>query len=254
MSYKEELFLRNGKTIFSKDEPGYGKIEVKEAIENNAMVRVLLVDEVRESSAFMEEGKHYDLVFKYTQDFAIPLQRRPEIKNTLLLGGAGFSFPKYYIHYYPEKHIDVVEFKAEMYQLAMQYFYLDELYKDYKLTEDKRMEVFIDDANEYLKTTDRKYDLIINDCYVSNRMDGDLLRDNQVKSIKRCLNPGGIYVINLITAIRGSGSMQGVLEYEILKNHFKNTDMFPCKPEMRAIEKQNMILIGTDGEWEPVSR
>ena len=254
MSYKDELFCRNGQVVFSKKEPGYGKIEVREAIENHELERILLVDEVRESAAFMEEGRHYDLVFKYTQDFAIPLQKKPEIQNTLLLGGAGFSFPKYYIHYYPEKHIDVVEFKPEMYQLAMQYFYLDELYRDYNLTENRRLEVFIEDANEYLKTTDRTYDLIINDCYISNRMDDELLRDEQVKSVKRCLNPGGIYIINLITAVRGPASMPGILEYEILNKNFRNTDMFPCKPEMRALEKQNMILVGTDGEWVPVDR
>ena len=193
-------------------------------------------------------------MFKYAQDFAIALQKRKDIQSTLLLGGAGFSFPKYYIHYYPEKHIDVVEFKPEMYQLAMQYFYLDELYRDYDLTENRRMEVFIEDANDYLKNTDRTYDLIINDCYISNRMDDDLLRDAQVRNIKRCLNPGGVYVINLITAIRGPASMPGLLEYEILKNHFKNTDMFACKKEMGALEKQNMILVGTDGDWTPVER
>ena len=237
-----------------KNEPGYGRIEVKETIENHQLVRLLLVDEVRESAAFMEDGRHYDLVFKYTQDFAIALQKRKDIQSTLLLGGAGFSFPKYYIHYYPEKHIDVVEFKPEMYQLAMQYFYLDELYRDYDLTENRRMEVFIEDANDYLKNTDRTYDLIINDCYISNRMDDDLLRDAQVRNIKRCLNPGGVYVINLITAIRGPASMPGLLEYEILKNHFKNTDMFACKKEMGALEKQNMILVGTDGDWTPVER
>ena len=254
MSQKKDIFPRQGRVIFMKNEPGYGRIEVKEAIENHQLVRLLLVDEVRESATYMEEGRHYDLVFKYTQDFAIALHRKPEIKNTLLLGGAGFSFPKYYIHFFPEKHIDVVEFKPEMYQLAMQYFYLDELYRDYNLTEDRRMEVFIEDANDYLQQTDRTYDLIINDCYISNRMDDELLRDRQVKSIKRRLNPGGIYVINLITAIRGPASMPGILEYEILKNHFKNTDMFACKPDMGALEKQNLILVGTDGPWEPVTR
>lgn len=249
MKKNNDIFPRHGRVIFMKNEPGYGRIEVKEAIENHELLRLLLVDDVRESAAIMEEGRHYELVFKYTKDFTIAFDKRPEIKNTLLLGGAGFSFPKYYISTFPDKHIDVVEFKPQMYQLAMQYFYLDELYRDYNLTEDIRMEVFIEDANEYVKKTDRTYDLIINDCYISNRMDDDLLKDAQVKYIKKCLNPGGIYMMNLITAIKGAGSMQGILEYEILKRNFKNTDMFACKKEMKALEKQNTILVGTDGDW-----
>ncbi|MEE3467397.1 MAG: fused MFS/spermidine synthase [Eubacterium sp.] len=250
----DEIFCRHGQVIFMKNEPGYGRIEVREAIENHELARLLLVDDVRESATIMEEGRHYELMFKYTKDFDIALQRRPEIKDTLLLGGAGFSFAKFYIDKYKDKHLDVVEFKAEMYQLAMQYFYLDELYRDYNLTETKRMEVFIEDANEYLAKTDRKYDLIINDCYIANRIDDDLLRDQQVQSVKRCLNPGGVYMINLITAVKGPASMPGILEYEILKNNFKNADMFVCKKEMSKLEKQNMILVGTDGEWTPVQR
>ena len=245
----KEIFPRQGRVIFMKNEPGYGRIEVKEAIENHELLRILLVDEVRESAAVMEDGRHNELVFKYTKDFTIALEKRPEIRSTLLLGGAGFSFPKYYISTFPDKHIDVVEFKPIMVQLAMQYFYLDELYRDYNLTENPRMEIFTEDANEYLRTTDRTYDLIINDCYISNRMDDELLKDRQVREVKKCLNPGGVYIINLITAIKGPASMQGILEYEILKNHFKNTDMFACKKEMGALEKQNMILVGTDGEW-----
>ena len=249
MKNKDDIFPRQGRTIFMKNEPGYGRIEVKEAIENHELLRLLMVDEVRESAAVMEEGRHYELVFKYTKDFTIAFDKKLDIKSTLLLGGAGFSFPKYYISTFPDKHIDVVEFKPQMYQLAMQYFYLDELYKEFNLTENHRMEVFIEDANDYLKNTDRTYDLIINDCYVSNRMDDDLLKDKQVRNVKRCLNPGGIYMMNLITAIKGPASMQGILEYEILKRNFKNTDMFACKKEMGALEKQNMILVGTDGEW-----
>ncbi len=249
MKKNNDVFPRQGRIIFMKNEPGYGRIEVKEAIENHELLRLLLVDEVRESAAVMEEGRHYELVFKYTKDFVVALEKRPEIKSTLLLGGAGFSFPKYYIDSFPDKTIDVVEFKPIMVQLAMQYFYLDELYKDYDLTNTDRLRIFTEDANDYLVNTDQTYDLIINDCYISNRMDDDLLKDKQVKNVKRCLNPGGVYMINLITAIKGPGSMQGILEYEILKNNFKNTDMFACKKEMGALEKQNTILVGTDGAW-----
>ena len=225
----KELFPRAGRTIFMKKESGYGRIEVREVIEKNELIRLLLVDEVRESAAIMEEGRRNELVFKYTKDFDIALKKRPDITNTLMLGGAGFSFPKHYIHSYPDKRIDVVEFNPMMYQIAMQYFYLDELYADYRLSENRRMEVFIEDANDYITHTDRTYDLVINDCYVSNRMDDELLKNRQVVHIKKILNPGGVYMINLITAIHGSQSMPGVLEYEILKTNFKNTDLFACK-------------------------
>ena len=110
-------------------------------------------------------------------------------------------------------------------------------------------DVFLEDANDYLRRTDRTYDLIINDAYISNRMDSDLLKERQVRRIRECLNPGGVYMINLITAVRGAEATPGILEYEILNTHFKNTDIFSCKKEMGALERQNMILVGTDGAW-----
>ena len=270
---KKDVFPRAGRVIFMKRDPGYGRIEVKECIENHELIRLLLVDDVRESAAYMEEGRHYDLVFKYTRDFTIALERRPEIRSVLLLGGAGFSFPKYYIGRWltgrpdsvagasafsgqgispdsrPAGRIDVVECNPLMFELAMKYFYLDELYREFSLNETRQLEVFLEDANDYLRRSDRTYDLIINDAYVSNRMDHDLLKDRQVRRIREHLNPGGVYLINLITAIRGPEATPGILEYEILKKHFAHTDMFACKAEMGALERQNMILVGTDGEW-----
>ena len=231
-----------------KNESGYGRIEVKEVIEKNELLRLLLVDEVRESAAYMEEGRHNELYFKYTRDLVAPMFSHPEIREVLLLGGAGFSIPKHVIACHPEATIDVVEFNPMMYQLALKYFYLEELYRDYALTENRRLEVFIEDANEYLRRTEKCYDLIINDAYVANRMDDDLLKDRQVKQIKSRLKPSGIYIMNLITALSGTNSMPGILEYEIMKNHFKNTDMYPCKSEAMAVERQNVVIIGSDGE------
>ncbi|MBQ6537386.1 MAG: fused MFS/spermidine synthase [Eubacterium sp.] len=247
-----DFFPRNGRVIYLKDYAGYGQIAIREDIEHNALVRILTIDDVRESATFIEDGKRYDLYFKYTRDLVAPLEKKPDIKDVLLLGGAGFSIPKYIISHYPEVHIDVVELKREMYELAMDYFYLDQLYAEYNLHEDNRMDVYILDANDYIYETKRKYDLIINDAYIGNNMDDDLVKDARVKQMKKLLNPNGVYIINLITAVKGPSSMPGILEWEILKNNYKNTDMFPVKKEAGALEKQNVILTATDGPWVPV--
>ncbi|MCR4604456.1 MAG: fused MFS/spermidine synthase [Eubacterium sp.] len=249
MYSERDVFPRNGRVIYLKNYPGYGQIAVREEIEHNSLVRLLTVDDVRESAAFMEEGKHYELYFKYTRDLVTPLEKKIGIKEVLLFGGAGFSIPKYVVSHYPDVHIDVVEFSRPMYELAFQYFYMDELYAEYDLTNNNRMDVYILDANDYIYETKKKYDLIINDAYMANIMDENLVKDAKVKQIKKLLNPGGVYIINLITAAKGPASMPGLLEWEILKNNFKNTDMYPAKPEAGALEKQNMILVATDGAW-----
>ena len=43
-----------------------------------------------------------------------------------------------------------------MYELAMDYFYLDQLYAEYNLHEDNRMDVYILDANDYIYETKKE--------------------------------------------------------------------------------------------------
>ena len=109
-----DFFPRNGRVVYLKDYAGYGQVAIREEIEHNALVRLLTINDVRESATFIEDGKHYDLYFKYTRDLVAPLEKKPDIKEVLLLGGAGFSIPKYIISHYPEVHIDVVELKRDV--------------------------------------------------------------------------------------------------------------------------------------------
>ena len=70
-----------------------------------------------------------------------------------MLGGAGFSYPKYLISHYPAKTMDVVEIDEGMVELAFKYFYLDELFDEYNLYENERLKIYVMDGRGYLATT-----------------------------------------------------------------------------------------------------
>ena len=150
--------LRHGKLIVEKENryfslSKYGRIEVKDVKENDVAVRVLFVNQTRESATYLIPGLQYMPVFEYIRRILEEIDKRLNIKKALIIGGAGFSFPKAYISRYGDKSIDVVENNPEMVDIARKYFFLDQLYEEFDLEQTGRMNIILDDGLEYLKKT-----------------------------------------------------------------------------------------------------
>ncbi len=242
-----KLFGKGVRTLYRKRQAGYGTILVTEVEENGELIHLLTVDDVRESAAFVEPGRHYDLVFPYTREFEKIFTVQPHLKTCLMLGGAGFSYPRSYISRHPECSMDVIEINPAMVTLAGKYFYLDELFREYDLEKNGRLSIIIDDADAYLRSSRRIYDAVINDAYIANRIDRSLLSPENTGRIKRSLSESGVYLINLITALTGELSMPRYMAVEILSRFFKNVTLYPVKPWLEPDLNQNCIIIASDG-------
>lgn len=235
-----------GKVIYEGTSHGGGDLEIRDATEDGKSVRLLLVDGARESASFNEPAFRNDLVFKYANGFHEILVENPHLNSCLLIGGAGFSFPKHFISHFPHKTMDVVEIDPEMIRLAFQYFYLDDLFDDYELDKTKRLRIIQMDGNEYLKLEKKRYDLILNDAYIAYTIDSSLLSREGLSQIKKNLSPNGVYAINLITAIAGGDSRLATEVTSHFQSFFKYTVFKRCSPEVPANSKQNCLLIGSD--------
>ncbi len=246
MGKQIEIFPRHGRVIYENDKNRFGSVVIKEKIIKAGIVRMLLVNEGQESASFIDKELRNELVFKYTVEFATLLRARDYIKDTLLIGGAGFSFPKYYISHFPDKNIDVVEIDPEMVEIAKKYFYLDELIEEYNPIEEGRLGIIIDDGMHYLRMSSKKYDLIMNDAYIGKKFDDELFKKSQVSLIKEHLNERGIYGINLITALKGNQAKLGELEMMYLEEQFKYTRMYSCDDDINPIYPQNCVLLASD--------
>ena len=69
-----------------------------------------------------------------------------------------------------------------------------------------------------------------------------------VAHVKRHLNTGGIYIVNIITALSGFYANDGKIARQVFEANFKNVAFYTTRPESSPLEKQNCILIGTDSE------
>lgn len=70
------------------------------AVLNGNNVRILNIDSGFESATFTDEDKVNELVFDYTRYYDLMFNAKIDINNVLLIGGAGYSYPKYYISHY----------------------------------------------------------------------------------------------------------------------------------------------------------
>ena len=55
-----------------------------------------------QSASFVEEGKHFDLLFPYMEHFHRVFSWKKEIKKVLLLGTGVYTFPKYLISHHED--------------------------------------------------------------------------------------------------------------------------------------------------------
>ena len=131
-------------------------------------------------------------------------------------------------------------------ELAFKYFYLDELFSDYNLYENERLKIYVMDGEEYLISTTKTYDVIFNDAYVSDKPAEGLITFEAVSLVKKHLNPNGVYVINIITAVSGKAAYPLFSELAYVKQIFKYTEFYKCRDDVPANEKQNCLIFASD--------
>ena len=133
-------------TIYSMDDPDFGHIEVCEGYYLGDHMRFLLVDDAMQSACFTDEDIETSLPFDYMESFNWVYRINKHIKKTLLIGGGGFTYPRYYLDMYPDRYIDTIEISPTIVDISRKYFGLTELEEKYG----EHLKVIVEDGNKYL--------------------------------------------------------------------------------------------------------
>ena len=215
--------------------------------QNKDLIRSFTMDSGHESAAYVDENRWNELVFEYTKMYDLMFDSSKEIKNTLLIGGAGYSYPKHYISKYLDKSMDVVEIDTMVTEIARKYFYLDKLVKEYNTEETGRLKLITEDGRTYLNNNTKKYDAILNDAFSDTTPAATLTTLEAIKNIKKSLSEDGLYLTNIISSLEGENSKFMKAEVKTLKEVFLNVYVIPCVTKDRLEESQNNMVIATDG-------
>lgn len=160
-------------------------------------VRVFQTDDYWQSAAYTEEGMHFELVFQYMKTFDRAFDYVPPDSDILLIGGAGYSYPKHIIAHYPDARITVVDNDPEAEKAARSYFYLNELVRQFDLAQNSRLVSVTADGRTFLESSADQYDVIINDAFIGGTPVFDLSTVEAFRSAQRLLRDSGMLVINI---------------------------------------------------------
>ncbi len=247
---KGKMILDGEDKISVSYDTQYGRVIIRNAYINNEHVRLLNIDSGYESATFIEESKQNDLVYNYLKYYDLMFNSKYEINQVMMIGGAGYGYPKHYISTYPTKSIDVVEIDGDITKLAKKYFYLDKLISDYNLNENHRLELINEDGRTYLNRNTKKYDAILNDAFSGDTPAKTLTTLELIQKIKNSLNENGLYLTNIISSVEGRDSRFIKAEVNTLKKVFKNVYVIPCRSIENKETTQNNMVISTDQELE----
>ena len=240
--------LEGDGNVFVSYDTQYGRVIIYNGEEDGEKCRLLTIDKGNESATYIDEDKCYDLVFEYTKYYDLMFKSSREIKNVAMIGGAGYSYPKYFISHFLDKNMDVIEIDEKITEIAKNFFFLDKLINDFNLDKNNRLNLIEEDGRVFLNKNNKKYDAILNDAFSGESPAKTLTTIEAAQKIYSSLNDKGVYLTNIISSIDGRNSKFLKAEVKTLNQVFKNVYVVPCSYKDNSEKIQNNMVIATDEE------
>jgi len=185
------------------------------------------------------------LAVDYTQYYQLFAHFKPDFKRVLMIGGGGYSFPKFALSRYPGIHIDVMEIDPEVTALAGKFF---------ALRDDSRLSIFHEDARSFLNAQGKKYDVILGDAFSSHySIPFHLSTVEAVQRMHDALVDDGVALVNILAAIDGKDGRFLRAEYATFKTVFSQVYLFPVADPRDSQKWQNVMLVALKATSEPSS-
>ena len=226
----------------------YGRVLIYNTYKGPDLCRCLNIDKGNESATYVDEEKCYDLVYEYTKFYNLMFESSNEIKDVLMIGGAGYSYPKFYISNYLDKNMDVVEIDGKVTEIAKEYFFLDKLIEEFDLENTNRLNLITDDGRVFINQNTKKYDAILNDAFAGESPAETLTTLEAIQKIYSSLNEDGLYMTNIISSLDGANSNFIKAEVHTLQQVFENVYVVPCNDISNVELVQNNMVIATDDD------
>lgn len=194
-------------------------------------VRLLNVGGVFQSVSYVDDDLWAELVCLYHRHFAEVWREVEAPTRVLVLGGGGYSLPKYLVAHYPGCHVDVVEIDPQITELARERFFLDRLEADFAAESSGRLRVICADGWEWLKASDETYDAIVNDAFSGKRPLGPISGEEGAAVVRDHLAEDGLYLANVRSSLEGRRAEPLRETREAFAGRFAHAYLFPEKPE-----------------------
>ena len=143
----------------------------------------------------MRIARPWNLELEYTREMMASLLLRNAPRKVLLIGLGAASLTKFLYRHYPLAHLTVVEIEPDVVSAARHFF---------KLPEDpRRVNIVIGDGAEYVRSNDKRFDLILVDGFDEDGSPGELDTQLFFQDCRTRLSNDGVLAVNLLGSSLG---------------------------------------------------
>ncbi len=228
-----ELFISNDLHDIDTE---YSRVRVFNATDpkTGKPIRAMATDPFFTQSAIFFDSD--ELVLEYARYYQLAGFFKPELKKTLLLGGAGYTFPRAFLEKYPNAEMDVAEIDPQMTRIAEKYF---------RLVPNPRLQIKHEDGRTFLnQAVSGSYDVVFMDAYGSMfSVPFQLTTVEAVSQISRSLTDHGVVIFNIGGAISGESSRFFRAELATYRQVFPKVCLFKINADYTDDHLQNMIIV-----------
>jgi len=214
----------------------YNRILIYPSVDNatGRKTRVMVTGPKAQQSAMYLDDP-VELALRYAKFYNLASHFKPDMKRVLMLGGGGYSLPKYALRHYPQVEMDVVEIDPQVTMLARKFFHLQD---------DTRLSIFHEDARTFLNRTDKTYDVILGDTFNSDySVPFHLSTLETVRKLHERLADDGVVVMNILASIEGDRGRFLRAEHATFKAVFPQVYLFPVAYPTSGMSWQNVMLV-----------
>ena len=185
--------------VIAKVETNYYTITVKEAINQSGQptgVRILYLDALIHSEVDPTDPSYLYYIHEHVQmEFLWAARAGVDYPRALVIGGGGYTFPRYAMTALAETRMDVVEIDPQVTRVA---------YEHLGLKRYEGLNIVHMDGRQFVveKAARDAYDLIVQDAVNDLSVPAHLLTKEYNDAIKLTLKEDGVYLLTVIDSIK----------------------------------------------------
>jgi len=197
----------------------------------------LLVQDRSASSAIMKDTG--ESPFEYAPYYKLYSLINQTPKKALFIGAGAYTFPKSLVKELPDVKVDVVDIEPKLYDIAKDYFGLEE---------SSRLTNHIADGRRFLVDSHDTYDYIYSDVYKTiYSIPIHFTTQEYFQLVKSRLDPNGIFIVNVIGSLKDEKESLALSEMKTFQSVFSNSYFFAVT-DPNSSNVQNIIFLGINGK------
>ena len=207
-------------------------------------IRLLNVNGTFQSVSYIAPDLRFELCVHYHRMMAQVIQQVAPQGHVVVMGGGGFSLPKYLTTHMKDATVDAIEIDPKIVSLAREHFFLDEA----QAAASSELRVIEDDAWKVLQNAKASsINVLVNEVFAGRKSLGPLGTAAGAQVVKEKLADGGVYLADVRCPLEGRRAALLSQVANVFAQEFAHVAYVPEWPDTPKTPGNN-LLIATDAD------